>query len=311
VLSAAVPSHPDTPRTRRPHAYDSNAPEILPQVAVGAEHYNLILRLLRKGKQVRIEMDLDVKYFREDSGYNVIAEIPGTDLRDELVMIGAHLDSWHGGTGTTDNGTGVASCMEATRILKLLDLKPRRTIRIALWGGEEQGVLGSRAYVKRHFGERADSSDDSTGAGIRLKPEGEKFSVYFNNDNGTGKIRGVYMEGNEAVRPIFREWLDPFEELGASTLTLRSTGSTDHIAFNAIGLPGFQFIQDPVEYWSRTWHSTMDVFDRALEDDLKQASVIMAAFAYNAAMRDEPIPRKPPDTPERRRRPGRTLTPGD
>jgi Zn-dependent M28 family amino/carboxypeptidase len=273
---------------------------MLPQIAVAAEHYNRILRLLRKGKQVRIEMNLDVNYVRADSGYNVIAEIPGSDLQDELVMIGAHLDSWHGGTGTTDNGTGVATCMEAIRILKALDLKPRRTIRIGLWGGEEQGLLGSRAYVRRHFGERADSLNDSTSAVVRLTPEGEKFSVYFNNDNGTGKIRGVYMEGNEAVRPVFRKWLEPFEEMGASTLTLRGTGGTDHGAFNAIGLPGFQFIQDDIEYWTRSWHSTMDVYDRALEEDLKQASVVIAAFAYNAAMHDERIPRKPPDPRTRR-----------
>lgn len=202
-------------------------------------------------------------------------------------MIGAHLDSWHGGQGATDNGTGSTAVMEAMRILKTVGAKPRRTIRAALWSGEELGSLGATAYVKKHFGVRD-----------TLKPEGDKFSAYFNNDNGTGRVRGVFMQGNETLRPIFRAWLAPFNNLGAATLTLSNTGSTDHTPFDRIGLPGFQFIQDPIEYGSRTWHSTMDVFDRAHEDDMKQAAIIMAAFAYNAAMRDEKLPRKEsPSTP--------------
>ena len=211
-------------------------------------------------------------------------------------MIGAHFDSWHGGTGATDNGTGSAVCMEAMRILKSIGAKTRRTIRIGLWGGEEEGLLGSRAYVKDHFGEKKGSTFEPGGE-ITLKPEAEKFSVYFNNDNGSGKVRGVYMQGNEGTRSIFRKWLAPFREAGAWTLTLQNTGGTDHLSFDAIGLPGFQFIQDQVEYDTRTHHSTMDVYDRAQADDLKQAATIMAAFAYNAAMREEKFPHKPQAPP--------------
>jgi len=285
VMGAIVPTHPDTPYTspHRMFAYKSNAPKIPPQIELGNEHFNRLLRMLEKGEKVRIAMTLDVEWTSEedDSSYNVIAEIPGSDLKDEVVMIGGHLDSWHGGTGATDNGTGVAACVEAMRILKAIGAQPRRTIRTALWGGEEQGLLGSKAYVKKHFGVK-----DS------LKPEAEKFSVYFNNDNGTGKVRGVYMQGNEALRPIFRAWLAPFKDMDASTLTPSNTGSTDHASFDAIGLPGFQFIQDEIEYDTRTWHSTMDVYDRVIEDDLKQTAIIMASFAYDAAMRNEKLPRK-------------------
>jgi carboxypeptidase Q len=290
VMGATVLPNPDAPASERFRAFERRAPEMLPQIAVGSEHYNRIYRLLEMEQRVRLEMRLDVTVERADSSYNVIAEIPGTDLKDEIVMIGAHLDSWHGGTGTTDNGTGVATCMEAARILEALELKPRRTIRIALWSGEEQGIFGSRMYVTAHYGEKVTQDSSET---IRLKPEAEKFSVYFNNDNGTGKVRGVYMQGNEAVRPIFRAWLRPFEKDGASTLTLANTWGTDHQSFDAIGLPAFQFIQDDIEYFNLTWHSTMDLYERAIEEDLQQTSVILATFAYNAAMRDERIPRKP------------------
>ena len=298
VQAATAPEHPDTPWTRRRRVFDREPLPMAPQVAVAAEHYNRILRMLAKGENVELEMNLAVATTREDSVYNVIAEIPGSDLKDEVVMIGAHLDSWHGGSGATDNGTGVATCMEAMRILKKLNLKPRRTIRIGLWGAEEQGLLGSRAYVKQHLGERVARQGDSERSSadgpppVSHKPEAEKFSAYFNNDNGTGRIRGVYMQGNEAVRPIFRAWLEPFRGMGASTLSLSNTGGTDHTSFDAIGLPGFQFIQDDIEYFTRTWHSTMDVYERAIEEDLKEASVIMATFAFSAAMRDEKIPRK-------------------
>lgn len=290
VQGANVPSHPDTPSTRRTRPWSLKAPEILPQIAVGAEHYNRIVRMLQKGERVKMEMNLDVEFFKEDSGYNIIAEIPGSELKDEVVMIGAHFDSWHGATGTTDNATGSAVCMEAMRIIKALGLAPRRTIRIALWGGEEQGLLGSEAYVKKHLGETTGPDSNRV---TKHKLAAEKLSVYFNHDNGSGKIRGVYMQGNESVRPIFREWLVPFGTMGASTLTLSNTGGTDHRSFDAIGLPGFQFIQDQIEYGTRTHHSTMDLFERAQEEDLRQASIIMASFAYNAAMRDERMPRKP------------------
>ena len=204
-------------------------------------------------------------------------------------MLGAHLDSWHGGTGATDNAAGVAVCMEAVRILQTLKLEPRRTIRVAFWTGEEQGLLGSKAYVAEHFGKDAADRD----AHSDKKAAHTAFAAYFNLDNGTGKVRGVYLQGNEAARRDFRAWLAPFQELGASTLTLANTGGTDHIPFDAAGLPAFQFIQDVVEYSTRTHHSNQDVYDRAQADDLKQASVVMAAFVHNAANRDDKLPRKP------------------
>lgn len=289
VMGASIFSHPDSPFTRRVRVHDNKAPKILPQIAVGSEHYNRLYRILQKGVKVKMNMDLDTEFNKADSSYNVIAEIPGTDLKDEIVMVGGHLDSWHGGTGATDDGTGVATCMEAMRIIKALGLKPRRTIRIALWSGEEQGTLGSREYVKRHVGvkETIEGVDKVT-----LTSEGERLSIYINNDNGTGKIRGVYMQGNEKVRNIFRAWLKPFETDGAATLTLSNTGSTDHVPFDAVGIPAFQFIQDEIEYFPLTWHSTMDLYDRVIEEDLRQTATIMASFLYNAAMRDEKIPRK-------------------
>jgi Zn-dependent M28 family amino/carboxypeptidase len=232
---------------------------------------------------------------------NTVAEIPGSDKADEIVMIGGHMDSWHSGTGATDNGAGVAAAMEAVRIIQALGLKPRRTIRIALWSGEEQGLLGSEAYVAQHFGAPANESKDASflrlvegGSAKKIKrgPEYDKLSAYYNLDNGTGKIRGVYLQGNEAVRPIFRQWLQPFRDLGAATLTASNTDGTDHLSFDAIGLPGFQFIQDEIEYETLTHHSNQDVFDRIQGQDLKQAATIMAAFLYNTAMRDEKLPRK-------------------
>jgi carboxypeptidase Q len=296
VQQASIPAHPDTPFARRMSVYDPKAPKTLPQIAVGIEHYNRLVRMMQKGEHPKLELNLEAEFTKEDSSYNIIAEIPGTDLKDEVVMIGAHFDSWQGGTGATDNGTGSSVCMEAMRILKTLNLKPRRTIRIGLWGGEEQGLLGSKAYVTQHFGERVGDANDPTSK-LTLKPEADKFSAYFNNDNGSGKVRGVYMQGNEAVRPIFRVWLKSFADMGASTLTLSNTGGTDHLSYDAIGLPGFQFIQDELEYGTRTHHSTMDVYERVQPEDLKQASVIMAAFAYNASMREAKFPRKPVPQP--------------
>jgi hypothetical protein len=289
------------PGARRPSVYDKDAPKITPQIVIAKEHYNRLVRMAEAGEHIKIAVELAVEFHDTDlMAYNTIAEIPGTDLKDEIVMLGGHIDSWHSGTGATDNAAGCAVGMEAMRIIKALDLKPRRTIRIGLWSGEEEGLLGSRAYVKEHFGKSPasmfgapapDAAKDSSDSAP--KAEYAKFSGYFNLDNGTGKIRGVYLQGNEAVRPIFRKWLAPFREMGATTLTVSNTGGTDHQSFDGVGLPGFQFIQDEIEYDTRTHHSNQDVFDRIQAEDMKQASVIMAAFVYNTAMLDQKLPRKP------------------
>ncbi len=282
--------------------YDQKAPWIVPQIVLSVEHYNRVARMLQAGEEVRMKINFAAQFDDKDlMSYNTIAEIPGTDKSDEIVMLGGHMDSWHAGTGATDNGAGVAVAMEAVRILQALDVKPRRTIRIGLWSGEEQGLFGSQAYVAQHFGKANESADASfarmvqgggAAATITRGAEYDKLSAYYNLDNGTGKIRGVYLQGNEAVRPLFRQWLTPFREMGAQTLSISNTGGTDHLAFDAIGLPGFQFIQDQVEYDTRTHHSNQDVFDRIQADDMKQAATIMAAFVYNTAMRDEKLPRK-------------------
>ena len=290
VGAATIPYPPDVAMSNRVRAQSASAPRILPQVVVADEHYNRMIRQIRAGKNVKLELTMETEFTPASQGFNVIGEIPGTDLKDEVVMIGAHLDSWHAGTGATDNGAGSAVMMETMRILKSLGKQPRRTIRIALWGGEEQGLLGSRSYVKRTFGERLDKTAPYDS--IVLKPAAQKISAYFNMDNGTGKYRGVYLQGNEGVRSIFRAWLAPFEKMGASTLTLRNTGSTDHVPFDALGIPGFQFIQDPIEYSTRTHHTNMDVFDKVLEDDLKHNAVITASFAWMAANRQGLLPRK-------------------
>lgn len=313
VQSATVPQPclenafaPGAPRQIQP--YDKAAPQIIPQLVLAAEHYNRIARMIEAGEKVKLTVDLAVEWQDKDPmGYNTVAEIPGSNLKDEIIMLGGHMDSWHAGTGATDNGAGVAVAMEAVRILQALNLKPRRTIRIALWTGEEQGLLGSKAYVADHFGKMetpaANTSANPAASAtptlspspsvLVAKPEYEKFSSYFNLDNGTGKIRGVYLQNNESVRPLFRQWLIPFRDLGAATLSISNTGGTDHLSFDAIGLPGFQFIQDEIEYDSRTHHSNQDVFDRIQADDMKQAATIMAAFIYNAAMQDQKLPRKP------------------
>ncbi|MFN2598308.1 MAG: M20/M25/M40 family metallo-hydrolase [Pyrinomonadaceae bacterium] len=297
---------------RRINAYDRDAPKFLPQAIMAAEHYNRIMRMLAAGEHVRMAVNFDAQYLDQDpQAYDTVAEIPGADpqLKDELVMLGGHMDSWHTGTGATDNGAGVAVAMEAVRIIKALGLQPRRTIRVALWSGEEEGLLGSRGYVKNHFGEIVTPTPQPTPPGaaesqpqprptpvpgrLVTKPEYDKFDAYFNLDNGTGKIRGVYMQGNAGVAPIFRQWLAPFKAMGADTLSMSNTGGTDHLSFDAIGLPGFQFIQDEIEYDTRTHHSNMDVFDRIQADDMKQAATIMAAFVFQTAQRDEKLPRKP------------------
>jgi len=290
VGGITLPYPPSVPNASRVRAASAAAPKVLPQIIVADEHYNRMIRQIQKGLGVKLELALETEFTTPGPGFNVIGEIEGTDLKDEIVMIGAHLDSWHSGTGATDNAAGSSVMLEAMRIIKSLGVKPRRTIRIGLWGGEEQGLIGSRNYVKRTFGERLDKQPPYDS--IRLKPAAGKFSVYFNMDNGTGKYRGVYLQGNEDARPVFRAWLKPFEELGASTLTLSNTGATDHVAFDAIGLPGFQFIQDPIEYSSRTHHTSMDVYDKLVEADLKHNAVMTASFAWLAANRDQKIPRK-------------------
>lgn len=276
----------------------------VPALVMAAEHYNEVLRLIQDGEKVQIEVDVAARYHDDDpQAYNTIAEIPGTDKKDEIVMAGAHLDSWHAGTGATDNGAGSAVVMEAARILKALGVKPRRTIRFALWTGEEEGLIGSRMYVKQHFATRPENKDPKQKDlpeflrtevwPIQVKPEHAKIAAYFNLDNGTGKVRGIYAEENAAVRPIFEAWIAPFADLGVATLTPQPTGGTDHMSFDRVGLPGFQFIQDPMDYESRTHHTNLDTYDHLRREDLMQASVVMASFLYNAAMRPEPLPRKP------------------
>ncbi len=280
----------------------------VPAVTVALEQWDRIARLLEQKKNVELELNVASTFHDNDPlQYNTVAEIPGADKKGELVMVGAHLDSWHAGTGATDNGAGTVVMMEAMRILKAVDAKPRRTIRIGLWTGEEQGLLGSQNYVQQHFGSRPPMDDpDFKGmptllrreAGpIAVKPEQARVSAYFNVDNGSGKLRGVYLQENEAVAPIFDAWMGPFKDLGMNTLTMRNTGGTDHQSFDAVGIPGFQFIQDPLDYETRTHHSNMDVYDRLQADDLKQAAVIVASFAYEAAMRDQILPRKPIEGP--------------
>jgi carboxypeptidase Q len=298
-----VPFGPGAPRQKA--AYDKDAPKYLPQVVLANEHYNRIMRMLQAGEKVKMEVNIAVEWQDADPmGYNTVAEIPGSDLKDEVVMLGGHMDSWHAGTGATDNGAGVAVAMEAVRILQTLGLKPRRTIRVALWTGEEEGLLGSAAYVAQHFGKLepgnpgvvppgTPNSQPAAPPKLTTMPEYEKFDAYFNLDNGTGKIRGVYLQGNEGVRTLFRQWLAPFRDLGAQTLSISNTGGTDHLSFDRIGLPGFQFIQDAIEYDTRTHHSNQDVFDRIQAEDMKQAATIMAAFVYQTAIRDEKLPRKP------------------
>ena len=269
---------------------EPGGPRVLPQIVLSAEHYGRLVRILDKKVPVTVELDVRNRFIDDDlNSFNILADIPGTDLKDEVVMIGAHFDSWHSGTGATDNGVSSAVMIEAMRILKATGLKPRRTIRMALWTGEEQGLLGSRAYVKEHFADRET---------MELKPEHGKLAVYFNMDNGGGAFRGVYLQGNEAAAPIFEAWMKPFANLGMKTLAIRSTGGTDHLAFDAVGLPGFQFIQDPIEYSARTHHTNLDVYERAIPDDLMQNAVVIASFAYHAAMRDEPFPRKPLPKPQ-------------
>jgi carboxypeptidase Q len=284
----------------QPYKKEAEA-KIIPQMTMATEDYNRLVRMIGLGVTPKMTVDIQAQYHDEDlMGYNTVAEIPGTDpkLKDEVVMLGGHLDSWHSATGATDNAAGCAVAMEAARILIASGLKPRRTIRVALWSGEEQGLNGSREYVKQVFGEMKGGQQFGPPDPNAPKPElvkaadYDKLSAYYNLDNGTGKIRGVYLQGNAAVKPIFETWLAPFGDLGAKTLTILNTGGTDHLSFDRIGLPGFQFIQDEVEYDTRTHHSNQDNYDRIQAGDMKQAATIMAAFVYQTAMMDEKLPRK-------------------
>jgi carboxypeptidase Q len=265
----------------------ADAGTAVPSVTLAVEHYNRMIRVLQKNIPVRVELTLETKFYDETTpnGFNTIAEIPGADplLKDEVVIVGAHLDSVPAGTGATDNGAGSAAVMEAMRILKAVGAKPRRTIRVALWGGEEQGLLGSRAYVKEHFGDPAHMTQ---------KPAHANVAAYFNSDNGTGRVRGIWTQGNAAAAEVFEQWMKPLADLGVVAAGRRSVGSTDHVSFDAVGLPGFQFMVDRLEYSSRTHHSNMDLYDRVQRDDLIQQATVIAIFAYNAAMRDDKLPRK-------------------
>ncbi|MDT5294535.1 MAG: carboxypeptidase [Acidobacteriota bacterium] len=359
VQSASVPQPFDTPFDRRKGPWERDAPKLIPQIALSNDHYNRLARMIRQGEKVQLSVNLQVEFDDTDPmAYNTIAEIPGTDLKDEVVMLGAHLDSWHTATGATDNGAGVSVMMEAVRILKAVGVQPRRTIRIALWSGEEQGLFGSRAYVKEHFGPvpapspvaAATNAPDAAAAAVaektgktpkkreardaaaksktpttptpappqqspnaagthpppQFKPEYDRLNVYYNVDSGTGAIRGIYLQGNEALRPLFRRWLMPFDALkvgettySASTVTASNSGGSDFLSFDAVGLNGLDFLQDDLEYETRTWHSNQDNYDRVIPEDVKEAAVIVAAFVYNSAMMDGKLPRKPFKPPGR------------
>jgi carboxypeptidase Q len=278
----------------------------LPGVLLSVEEYNRLHRLVSAGREIEVALDIRARFHTEDlNAYNTIAEIPGTDRKGEIVLAGAHLDSYQGGTGATDNAAGCAVMMEAVRILKVLGVKPRRTIRIALWSGEEQGMFGSVAYVAEHLGTRPKPKEPElqelpsyfwhlppSAGPFQAKPEHARLSAYFNLDNGSGRIRGIYAQENAAVVPIFESWLRPLRDLEATTVTMKATGGSDHLPFDSAGIPAFQFIQDELDYEGRTWHSSLDVYDHLEEEDLKQASVVMATFLYHAAMRDEKLPRK-------------------
>ena len=266
--------------------YTKDAKEGPAQLMLSSDDYLRLQRLVNAGIKTEVEAEVKTKFKTDDiKGYNVVAEIEGSDplLKNEIVMLGAHLDSWHGATGATDNAAGCAVMMEAVRILKTSGLSPKRTVRIVLWSGEEQGLFGSRNYVKNHVADPVD---------MKLLPEHSRISAYYNLDNGGGKIRGIYAQGNSAVMPIFSKWLEPFKEMGAQTVTINNTGSTDHVSFDGVGVPGFQFIQDPLEYNTRTHHTNMDTYDHLVPDDLKQAAIVVASFVFNTAQRPEKLPRK-------------------
>ena len=298
----------------------------VPAVVMAIENYGRVYRLLKANVPVSIEMNVDTKFLGDhEHGFDTIAEIPGADpkLKDEVVMLGGHLDSWASATGATDNGAGTVVAMEVMRILNFLQVKPRRTVRIGLWTGEEEGIYGSAGYVKQHFGFAPLSTAPDQlklpewlrkpAGPLQLKPEQQKISVYFNVDNGSGMIRGVYLQENAAVAPIFAQWIEPLKDIGVTTLTMRNTGGTDHESFDDVGIPGFQFIQDKLDYGTRTHHSNMDTYERLQEPDLEQAATVEAIFVYNAAMREQMLPRKPlphPELEEQRKAPLKKVMPG-
>lgn len=288
VSGASLPSDPDLGWRERPRPHQVDADDPVPQISLTQDHYSRIFRLLEKDIEVELEMEFEARYQDDDlMGYNTVAEIPGSDpdVADEVVMIGAHLDSWHSGTGATDNASGSAVMMEVMRLLQETGVEPRRTVRVALWDGEEQGLHGSREFVNDYIAEQGDD-------GIVPLEEYEKLSVYYNHDNGTGQIRGIHLQENEQLRDYFRTWFQPFHDWDAATVSYDNTGATDHVPFDAVGVPGFQFIQDPVEYWSKTHHSNMDVFDRLIEQDLKRNAVMIASIVYHTAQLDNLLPRK-------------------
>jgi carboxypeptidase Q len=302
---------------RRPYLADHKVN--VPVAVAAIESYGRLYRLTQAHVPVAVQIDVETNFTGDHvHGYDTIAEIPGTDpkLKDQVVMLGGHLDSWIAGTGATDNGAGTIVAMEAVRILKAVGVKPRRTIRIALWTGEEQGIFGSRGYCRDHFGSaKLSTAPDQVNlpdylrravGPLEVKPEQKLISAYFNVDNGSGKIRGIYTQGNAAIAPIFAQWIAPLKDLGVTTISLRNTGGTDHLSFDAVGIPGFQFIQDSLDYESRTHHSNQDVYERLQPADLKQIATVEAIFVYNAAMRDQMLPRKPlpaPDEEEKLRAP--------
>jgi hypothetical protein len=306
--------------------YQRQHAEPLPIVVMAIENYGRVYRLLKANVPVTIEMDVETEFTGDhEHGFDTVAEIPGTDpkLKDEVVMVGGHLDSWASATGATDNGAGSVVAMEVMRIFNELKIQPRRTIRVALWTGEEQGEFGSYGYVKQHFGfVPLSTAPDQVvlpdflrkpAGPVELKPEQQKISAYFNVDNGSGKIRGIYLQENTAIAGVFAQWMKPLEDLGVTTITMRNTGGTDHEAFDSVGVPGFQFIQDMLDYGSRTHHSNMDTYERLQPDDLAQAATVEAIFVYNAAMRDQMLPRKPlphPELEEQRKAPLKNVMPG-
>jgi len=306
--------------------YQREHAERLPIVVMAIESYGRVYRLVKANVPVTVEMDVETEFTGDhEHGFDTVAEIPGTDpkLKDEVVMVGGHLDSWASAQGATDNGAGTVVAMEVMRILNALKVQPRRTIRVALWTGEEQGLFGSIGYVKQHFGSAPlSTAPDQVNlpewlrkpAGpVQVKPEQQKISGYFNVDNGSGKIRGIYLQENAAEGPIFEQWMKPLEDLGVTTITIRNTGGTDHESFDAVGIPGFQFIQDMLDYGSRTHHSNMDTYERLQPDDLAQAATVEAIFVYNTAMRDQMLPRKPlphPELEDQRKAPLKNLMPG-
>jgi hypothetical protein len=279
---------------------------LLPAISIPAEQYGRIARMIEKGVPVVIEGDIKNTYTPNPIMFNVVGEIRGTDKADEVVMLGGHFDSWHASTGATDNAAGSAAMMEAMRILKQSGVKLRRTVRIGLWNAEEEGLIGSRVYVQQHYGGAAGGRGGGGGAAggqqtpppaPTYTPEHAKFAGYFNIDNGTGAIRGIYLQGNQAVAPIFRQWIEPFRQIGMTTVTIANTGGTDHQSFDGAGLPGFQFIQDEVEYNAMTHHTNLDSYERLQPEDMRRNATIAAGFAFLAANRDEKLPRKPPAAP--------------